>query len=502
MRSALRSICFALAPAAALLAACELALALLGRDAHSYGVAHGFDPRARYIDADPAQPGAFVTRYYAGEQPEVRVAPRDERTRVVLFGGSNTEGFPHAFLEQCLNDARPSQRPAFEVVNLGRRGYGSARIALLFEQALALAPDICVFYEGHNEFIERGFELELAARGNALERAGIAAAAHLRTFHALVDAWQSDAPDESAAREPALPEKHQWDYDQFRALTYDQTLERLAGFRANAARMCDLARARGARMLLVTAISNDLVAPFASNPPRGTDAASAAALQQRLRAAREQFPARYRGLWPLGPQDRLHQKDWWQPPSPVPSEVAALRLRAPADAGPLFPYWAQPEHWSPKLRAYIALLDAFLRRELSDSERAEVEAAAALVDAILAEYPEHAQALYARATCAYLRGDAAAAARDFRAAARYDCAPRKASDATNGMLRELAGARGVALWDADAWARARMPDGIVGYELMSDECHLHERARRPLMIELARAIAALDARAPDGADAR
>jgi hypothetical protein len=33
-----------------------------------------------------------------------------------------------------------------------------------------------------------------------------------------------------------------------------------------------------------------------------------------------------------------------------------------------------------------------------------------------------------------------------------------------------------------------MPDGIVGYELMSDECHLHERARKLLMGELARAI--------------
>ena len=87
---------------------------------------------------------------------------------------------------------------------------------------------------------------------------------------------------------------------------------------------------------------------------------------------------------------------------------------------------------------------AFLRRELTPQERGGVEAAAELLTPLLAEFPEHAQALYARATCAYLLGDGASAARDFRAAARFDCAPRKASDVTNGRTHGSSRPGGIA----------------------------------------------------------
>jgi hypothetical protein len=484
---ALRLGLYSLLPAALVLAACELGLAAFGRGAPTYGVTHGFNAAARYLVPDPDVSDGWRTQMYDGEQPEIRLPAKGERRRVVLYGGSNTEGFPHAYLERLLNQSRADGTPAYEVLNLGRRGYGSARSAILFEQSLVLAPDVCVFYEGHNEFIERGFELELAARGSSIERAGIALASQLRTFHALVEQFQP------ATRASEPPEKHAWDYEQFRAQTYDRTLEHLQSFRVNVERICTLAHEHGARMLLATAISNDLVAPFASNPPAGTPPARAQQLAQQLRRAREVFPERYRALWAQDGRDRLQQQDWWKEPSPAPPELVALRMRGGlAGVEENSPYWPPPPRWSPKLREYARMLDAFGRRELSPDERAAVFEAQARLEPLLSEFPEHAQALYARGTCEYLLGESAAAAASLRAAARFDCAPRKANDVTNGMLRDVARTRQVALCDAAAWASSRSPDGIVGYELMSDECHLHERARRPLMQLLARAILELD----------
>lgn len=94
-------------------------------------------------------------------------------TRVLCLGGSMTAGypFPGAGWPEQLKAALPS---SFEVWNLGRGGYGSARDLLVLEQALRAArPDAVVVFEGHNEVGEA--LIEEATRATALRRAARAA---------------------------------------------------------------------------------------------------------------------------------------------------------------------------------------------------------------------------------------------------------------------------------------------------------------------------------------
>ena len=60
----------------------------------------------------------------------------------------------------------------------------------------------------------------------------------------------------------------------------------------------------------------------------------------------------------------------------------------------------------------------------------------------------------------------------FEDAARYDRAPRKTNPALLERVRELAARAEVVLHDSDAAFAACHADGLVGWEWMSDHCHL------------------------------
>lgn len=60
--------------------------------------------------------------------------------RIVLLGGSNTQRFPRAVLEQELAQRSESTGLEFEVVNLGRAGFGSQRVLEMFEKGSPSSP--------------------------------------------------------------------------------------------------------------------------------------------------------------------------------------------------------------------------------------------------------------------------------------------------------------------------------------------------------------------------
>ncbi len=477
-----RHLLFALLPALVLFALVELVLALLGVEGR--GLSRGFDPTASYLAPDPDREGAWVTQMHDGERPETRIPPRDGRRRVLLFGGSNTAAFPPGFLQAELDRRRAPGSPAHEVINLGRAGYGSERVAILFQQALdLLEPDVVVIYSGHNEFVEAGFRAELGERLEGPKGALIEAAGHLLLFHALCDLLR---PEEGARGERPRPEQWQWEFDRFAEYTFEQTRAHLERYRINLERMLNAGRRRGVEVVIGTVVSNPLVPPFANNVPAGQAAALERCVAENALAL-AQVPADLAVLFSDKPEDRLHVNDWRRAARPQ------LADRTPAVLRPYGGGWEgnlalapDPTRWSDRVWRILPAWERFHARDLSAEERAAIERAHGHLEAALRHVPDHPLTHFRLGLTSYLLGDASAALEFFDEAARLDRAPRKGNRITNGTVRALAAERPwVRLFDAERLVRERAPGGLIGFELMEDECHLHDRAVERLMVDLA-----------------
>ena len=300
----------------------ELALAAFGVEpASGSDLERGFNAEAAYIVPDNTVDGGWRTQYFDGEKPERVIPPKNDRLRVLLFGGSNTAGLPDTRLENELNRDRESARK-FEVINLGRSGYGSSRVAILFEQALELlAPDIVVIYSGHNEFVERGFEMDLEANWDSgLARGAARQARHLRAFNALTRAFT----DETDAVEFPKPEAWRGEFNKFKAQTYDEMLARFEIYERNLRRMCDLAKTRGVGVVLSSVVYNRVSPPRVSSFPTDVSDDDRARFERVHGEAIALLPESLRPLLPELGRDRVHGFDW------KPSEIdPGVELRIP-----------------------------------------------------------------------------------------------------------------------------------------------------------------------------
>ena len=79
--------------------------------------------------------------------------------RIFVFGGSTVQGNPFSietsfprYLQVALEKATPS-RP-WKVINCGGVSYASYRLVPVMQECLAYEPDLFIFCEGHNEFLE------------------------------------------------------------------------------------------------------------------------------------------------------------------------------------------------------------------------------------------------------------------------------------------------------------------------------------------------------------
>ena len=490
MLRALRFIGFAVLPTALLVAALEGVFTVAGTGGTHLDALRGFDPTVRYIVPDPEVPGGYRTQMYPAEMPhmEARVPPRGDALRVVLFGGSNTESFPEVELEQLLDRDFGTGGRDWEVINLGRQGYGSARVAILFEQALEIDPDLVVLYSGHNEFVELEFQIEvetsIAERSTAFE-----SLARLRTFRVLE---QTLGPKEEwgSGRAPS-PDDLRWEHKAFKKLDFEQTGVRLAEYRANVERMLELAAARGVLVLLCTPIGNDLALPSGSGLP----GVIGPKLATKYVAGRDELlaslPAPADTFVPESESRRILLFEW--NPRDLPDQVGEpiphLRpLGQPFDTDP--PWRAAPERWMPRLRALLTEQDRFFHTEPEDAERAELEAWLARSQTCLDLVPDDPLVLFTRGLALHRLARPELAAETLHRAAARDRAPRAANDTTNGILHEIAAVHPeVRFVDTNELYRSRTPHGICGYELLRDECHLHPGAYRQLMADLAPEIA-------------
>ncbi len=93
--------------------------------------------------------------------------------RLFTLGGSSAYGFPwgsKVAFTHLLGDALQASWPGrtVEAVNAAGMSYGSHRLRVLAHEVASYRPDAVVFYEGHNEFIERRFQDRLNAGAGEL----------------------------------------------------------------------------------------------------------------------------------------------------------------------------------------------------------------------------------------------------------------------------------------------------------------------------------------------
>jgi len=235
--------------------------------------------------------------------------------RIFSMGGSTTYGSPFddgvsfcGWLRALLPLADPARK--WEVVNCGGLSYASYRVTHLMEELVRHEPDLFIVYCGHNEFLERRtYGKMLEATGPLLR----AAAAITRTRTGTVLKRALDAVrTRPAARRTILPAEVEAELDNTvgpeRYHRDDEwSRQAVAHFRLNLARMADIARAAGARILFVTPASNlKDCSPFKSEGAGDRDADAHYRAGQKLLAegryaeAREAFArARDEDVCPL-----------------------------------------------------------------------------------------------------------------------------------------------------------------------------------------------------------
>jgi hypothetical protein len=110
-------------------------------------------PDAVSMEISAARRGFF-------EHDSFLISKPDHEFRIFVFGGSTVQGCPWStatsfteFLKLTLNQISPDR--SWKVVNCGGISYASFRIVPLMQECRSYQPDLFIFCEGHNEFLEQ-----------------------------------------------------------------------------------------------------------------------------------------------------------------------------------------------------------------------------------------------------------------------------------------------------------------------------------------------------------
>jgi hypothetical protein len=412
---------------------------------------------------------------------------------VLLLGGSTVSGLDQKALAAVLDAAEPGR--GHEVINFGRPGYGAERVLILLRQALpTLQPDVVVVSVGQQEFLEPGLGAAMAEGEGPSLLDGLRCAG-------LVAGWWGPRPERAPWDGDVEPEPiGTWEGrpEGFTPAGHDciyQAFGRLVDS------MVAATRGSGTRLVLCTSASNLLVPPSMPDhqqplPPAlraQFDAAREkvhAALPERfvgglIRTAADKPPLHLAFAW-WGEDLRLARVQTGPPPSEGVTAPQLRTLAAPFDGGA---QWSDSDYWDPRVHQLMNTLHDFHERNLTPEERAAVEQAKAAAEEAVAISPGHAYAVFELGLAQYLLGEDEAAVARLREAQTLDLHPNRGNDRTNALVRAAAENQpSVVLADLEALLRDASPNGLVGYELVADACHLQPGARRATLEVLVPAI--------------
>jgi len=223
--------------------------------------------------------------------------------RVFSMGGSTTYGHPYSdptsfngWLRALLPAMAPDRR--WELVNAGGISYGSERVVRLMQELIRYQPDLFVIYSGHNEFLERRIHGQVT-QAPGVVRALARLARHSRSATLIKRGVASlrRTPRGPGAPPAQWPDEPVTLLDNTRgptaytrdALHREQAYQQ---YRLNLARMVDLARSVGARVIFVTPLSNlKEASPFKSERRPGLSEADGRRWLELFKQAREDYYA-------------------------------------------------------------------------------------------------------------------------------------------------------------------------------------------------------------------
>jgi tetratricopeptide (TPR) repeat protein len=196
--------------------------------------------------------------------------PRNE-FRIFVLGGSTVQGRPWSietafstWLELSLNAADASRR--YEVVNCGGVSYSSYRLAPILQEVLHYEPDLIIFCEGNNEFLEDRTYAPLREQPALLfwvEQQ----AHHLRTYNLLRGAVLAccSCPNQPAQLGLEVDARLDWQ-DGMQEYHRDPDWQRnvIRHFEFNLRRFVAITREANVPLLFVMPVSNLQWAPFKS----------------------------------------------------------------------------------------------------------------------------------------------------------------------------------------------------------------------------------------------
>ena len=208
-------------------------------------------------------------------QPESfsAVKPADE-FRIFVLGGSTVQGRPWSietsfstWLELNLNAADSSRN--YEVVNCGGVSYASYRLVPILQEVLHYQPDLIIFCEGHNEFLEdRSYaEVKSAPAVIAWPQRQVS---RLRTYNVLREGAMmltAQANRSDAGQRVILGPEADARLDWKNGLAKYHRDEKwqadvIAHFELNLRRIAAIADQAGVPLLIVSPVSNLQWAPF------------------------------------------------------------------------------------------------------------------------------------------------------------------------------------------------------------------------------------------------
>lgn len=466
-------------------------------------LAAGFDEKVEVFIPDPEQPGGWRGNYSHNQSKELVIPPKGEARRVLIFGGSNAAGFPRRDLKDALNALGEQE---YEVINLGRAGYGSTRVAILFREALSsLEPDVVVLYSGHNEFVEKSFAMDLEEAWNNPIVAGVAGLVE----QTLTGRWLTRLVQaKRAAGHYTRLRDWEAEYKKFSDLPWSSTLKVWSAYEENLRYMGNLAATQGVPMLLCTPVWNRLSSPRVDTPSPGSPDGMTVERGDRVSEGRhlhEQamklYPKQMAHLLPRQDKQRLHLFDWGnfrdtfgdgRVQDPLPGIRPSTGWLAEED-----PRFYMDREWGPRIRPWYEALE-WLHGPRSPEDLEALAQSEELLSQALGHLPESAIIAYEHALARYASGARGAEIMlALEEAARLDRAPRKANPHSNDCVRRVAAdIDGVSLFDADQRFASGCPDGLIAWEWMTDHCHLSPGAGSAFMRDIADEVAGLLAEGP------